>query len=216
MASEGAFDDRRYSGRDVADVEHDDGQAGEEVEHSHERHDGGSCAGDALETAECDGSDEHGEHDVSHVGRHAERDVYALYDGVYLSECTDAEEGNEHAEYGEDDGQRTVFFAEAELDVVHRAAGYLAELVFGAVLDSEQAFRILGGHAEECGYPHPEDSAGAAGSYSRSDADDVAGADRGGHSDAQCFKAADIAGALVLGRRDELHGQRQLCHLQEL
>ena len=50
----------------------------------------------------------------------------------------------------------------------------------GAVFDSQQTLGIFGGHAEECGQPHPEQCAGAAQADSGGYAYNITSADGGG------------------------------------
>ena len=64
------------------------------------------------------------------------------------------------------------------------------------ILDGQQALGILGGHAEEGGDQHPEQSAGAAGGNGGGHADDVAGADGGREGGAEGTEAGDIAFAV--------------------
>ena len=101
-------------------------------------------------------------------------------------------------------------------DVEHRAAGDVALFVRRAVLDGEQAFRVLRCHAEECRDPHPKERAGTADLDCRRDADDIARSDRRGERDAERLEARNVAFALVLRLEDEAKRLRQVADLQEL
>ena len=82
---------------------------------------------------------------------------------------------------------------QAALQCVHRAALHAAVLGLHAVLDCDQAFRILGGDAEYAGQPAPEHSARAAEEYRRTHADNIARADGGSQRGRQRLKLTDIA-----------------------
>ena len=69
--------------------------------------------------------------------------------------------------------------AEAILDRIHRAADLLAVVIGFAVVDGDEDFGVLGGHADERGHPHPEQGARAADGDRGGDASNVAGADGG-------------------------------------
>ena len=83
------------------------------------------------------------------------------------------------------------------------------------ILDGQQALGILGGHAEEGGDQHPEQSAGAAGGNGGGHADDVAGADGGGKGGTQSAEARDLTFAPLFVLDHELQGLAQVSHLEE-
>ena len=120
-------------------------------------------------------------------------------DGVDLGHVADTE-GSKEAEDAEHAAEPAPALTQAVLNVIHRSADPVALVVALAVTDCEDNLRVLGGHAEECGDPHPEDSSGAACCDSACDTCDISGADccreSGGHSLERCNFT--VAGLLLL------------------
>ena len=98
-------------------------------------------------------------------------------DLVALGDIADAERGKA-AQKAEDDGKPFPALADSVFNIVHRAAVVGAVFILHAVLHGQKDLGILGDHAEEGGYPHPEDRARAAGEDGAGHAGDVSGADR--------------------------------------
>ena len=196
---EGIRDDEHYGIRHSGDIHDDEPQRYCDIGQSHERDDAGSDFGDTLQTTDGDRCDEHRQDDIGGNFREAKRQLDTVDDGVDLRECTDTEESDEDAGYGEEGGQWLPFFTHAVADVEHRAAGDLAFFINRAEFDGEQAFGVFRGHAEERCYPHPEYGARAADFHGRRHADDVAGTDGSGQGHAQRLEARYIAFAVVLG-----------------
>ena len=89
--------------------------------------------------------------------------------------------------------------AQTILDGVHGAANPLAVVVFLAVLHCQHHFTVLGGHAKQCGHPHPEQGAGAAHGNRRGHAGNIARAHRGRQRRHQRGIGGDVAISLVAG-----------------
>ena len=117
--------------------------------------------------------------------RYVKRGGYVGYDFVNLTHAADTE-GGEHSENAEKNSQNLAYpfaallCAQSVAQIVHCAARPFAVIVFAAEEDTEHVFGIVGHHAEECGYPHPENGTCAAyancGGYAR----DVTGSYRCG------------------------------------
>ena len=117
-----------------------------------------------------------------------------LGDGVDLRAAAGAERG-EHGEQREQHGERLAELLplEAALKRVHRAAHHAAVCGLHAVLDRDQALRVLGRDAEHTGQPAPQHRARAAEIDGRAHAYDVARADGGRERGRQRLKLADVA-----------------------
>ncbi len=83
----------------------------------------------------------------------------------------------DHATDGENNRERFGPLAETDFKVIHRSALIDTVLVLLAIKNSQGAGEELGRHADQSGYPHPENSSRAADSDSDSHAGDVADAD---------------------------------------
>lgn len=136
-----------------------------------------------------------------------------------MRDGADAEQAREHAEHREQHGEplevEPETFLDARLDVVERAAQNLAVLVDLAVLDREQAFGVLGRHAEERGDFHPEECARAACTDGGRDTHDVTRADSGGKSRAERGEARNFAFAFLFAVEHVAQRVAEICHLQD-
>lgn len=87
------------------------------------------------------------------------------------------------------------------------------------VLDGQNNFRVLGHHSEQGGYPHPENSAGAAHGDSAGNAGYVAGADGGGKGCSNRLEGRHLAVARLLLMEHlpygVLHGIAKFSELDE-
>ena len=225
------LDDGLDGARNLREVESQDEQAEENVEDGHERHDVERNLRDALEPADDDaGSEARAEQarDGSGVRDRVAGEVDEFAGGddrrdrrgnaVHLRDGADAEQARKHAEHSEQHGEPLEIepeaFLDAGLDVVEGAAQYLAVAVDLAVLDREQAFGVLGRHAEERGDFHPEESARAASADGGRDTHDVTRADRCGKCGAESRKTRDLAFAFLFTVRHVAKRVGEIGHLQ--
>ena len=208
--SEGAAENGRENGWDRLVIVADDDQRHQDVGECHKRgHDRGH-AGNATDAAENDEAEKHRQPDagsqridresVRHRGRNAVR-----LDG--RQENAAGKDGDQ----GEDDAEPAK--AEALLDEGEGAAA-----VTGFMLEAENLregrFDESRRGAEKGHDPHPEDSAGAAESDGRCDADDVAGADAAGEGDTEGFEGGDAFAVGFLAKERAEH-QTEAAHLDE-
>ena len=219
-------------GRDVREVEAQNEQAEDDVEDGHERHDVERDLRDALEPADDDAGCER-RAEQARDGRGVrdrvagDVDEFTGWDdrcdrrgnAVHLRDGADAEQAREHAEHGEQYGEplevEPETFLDTCFDVVEGAAQNLAVVVDLAVLDREQAFGVLGGHAEEGGDFHPEERARAAGTDGGRDTHDVTRADGGRKSRAERREARDFAFAFLFAVEHVAQRVAEVCHLQD-
>ena len=215
VLAEGAFDDQHDGVRHGRNMQEDEPQGNDDIEHSHEGNDFRGDLGDALESADGDGGNEDGQQDIRFDFWHTEGDIDTVHNGIDLREGADSEEGNENGRDGEESGQGAVLLAHAVPDVEHGASGNLAFLVNGAILDGQQSFGIFCRHAEESGHPHPENSAGAADFHSCGNSYDIACADGRRKGNAERLETRYIAHSVVLRPEDEPKGLGQAENLQK-
>ena len=194
---EGAREDLAEDGGDVADAHDDDHNAGQDIEDRHEGHQQRGDLADALDAAECDKRDDHGDQNARGNGGNMKEIAQRARDLTALGDVADAE-GGEAAQQAEDDRHPFPALADAVFDVVHRAAVIDAVFVLHTVLHGQHDLGILGDHAEEGRNPHPEHRAGAARKDGARDAGDVAGADRAGQGRRHGLKRRDVR-AVVFG-----------------
>ena len=199
-------EDRPEGREDVVEVDAEDDDAAEHIEQRHDRNQLFAHGRDALDAAEDDDGGNDAEHDADGDARNADGQVGLddLRDGVDLRAAADAERC-EHRKQREQHGERFAEFLpfQSALERVHRAAHHAAVCGLHAVLDRDQALRVLGRDAEHAGQPAPQYRARTAEIDRRADADDVARADGGRERGRQRLKLTDVArGVRVLG-----HGQ---------
>ncbi|MCY1412564.1 hypothetical protein D9M71_279750 [compost metagenome] len=191
------MEDQRKGIRDGLVVHGQHHHGAEDVDHAHQRYQGGGDLADAPDAAEDDQADQHHADHAGQPGRHAEGAGKGLRHAVDLDHVADAEAG-ETAEQREGAAHPRPLLAQAVLDRVHRPADVFAALVLLAVVHGEHHLAVLGGHADQRGAPHPEDCPGAAEEDRGGDAGDIAGADGGGQTGHQRLERADLAGAVVI------------------
>ena len=180
--------------------------AADHIEQRHQRHQffAHNCNGfnaanndnrgdNAENNADCDTRQADGEVGLQHLGNR-----------VDLRAAADAERG----EHGEQRKQHRHHLAEllpleAALKRVHRAAHHAAVRGLHAVLDRDQALRVLSGNAEHAGQPAPQHGTRSAEIDGRADTDDVARADGRRECGRQRLKLTDVTRRI-----------RVLCHRQ--
>ena len=135
-----------------------------------------------------------------HEFRGRENRIHCRRDSVDLRNRTDTEKARADTEDREEDSEPfhvpAESFPDTVLDVVERATENLAVAADRAVFDSENAFRVLGRHAEEGGEFHPEKGARSAGSDGRCDTDDVTRSDGRGECRAKGAETGNFAFAV--------------------
>ena len=196
LEGEGTGKDLAEDRGDVADAHDDNHDAGQDVENRHEGHQERGDLADALDAAEGNEGDDHGDQDAGDQRGDAEEIAQSTGDLTALGDVADAE-GGKAAQEAEDNRHPAPVLADAVFDVVHRAAVVDAIFVLDAVLHGQNDLGILGDHAEEGCHPHPEDRAGAARKDGARDTGDVAGADRAGEGRRHGLKGRDVR-AVVL------------------
>ena len=194
----------------VVDAENDD--AAEHVEQRHDRHELFAHGRDGFDAAEDDDGGNDAEHDADDNARNADGQVgfHDLSNRVDLRAAADAE-GRQHGKQREQNRHRLAELLpfQAALKRIHRAAHHAAVRRVHAVLDRDQALRVLGRDAEHAGQPAPQHRARAAEIDGRAHADDVARADGGRERGRQRLKLADVArGVRVLRHRQPDAGER--------
>ena len=182
--------------RDVLDAGDQHDQAADEVQTCHDGHQLLGNGADALYAADQDQHGNEGNNQAGDPVRDAEGGVAGLADRVGLHHCAheaQREDGCNDEEQGEEIAELAL---ESGLDVVNRAAGYAAVLVYHTGLLGQHGLSIDGSHAEEGDDPHPEDGARAADQDRAACADDVAGAYL--RCDGRCQRLEGAQAALLL------------------
>lgn len=113
-------------------------------------------------------------------------------DGIGLDHRAGCHGGEQRAET-ENDGEPAPAFAEAVLDIIHRAAIDAAIFVGLTILDGQRAFREGQRHAEQGNHPHPEDRAGTAQCNGRGHTGEVPRADLTGQGCGERLPGCDGA-----------------------
>ena len=186
------------------------------VNHCHSRNDLRSGRCDRLQPAQGDGCDQKGQDESGPHRIETDRHFGDIDDGIHLSESTDTEVSDQYTKDGKERSQPFELGTHTILDVEHRAAGDLAFGVHFTIFHRQKTFGILGGHSEECGHPHPENSARAAGSDRCRDTYDIPCAYRSRKCCAERFEGVDIPVSLILCFEDQSQCLRQPEDLQEL
>ena len=169
-----------------------------------------------------DTTQDHGGHEKR--GRQADRQsgkpgdvAYGLRDGVGLDPVPDSK-GRQRRKQGEADRQYPSQASPPDpvLQVVHGSAGLLAPGVRLPEANAQHGLRVLGGHADQAGDPHPEERPGPTGGDRGCDTHDVTGSDGRGEGGHQGLEVRDIAfGSLFTGLEEgEIEGMPQLAELQ--
>ena len=196
----------------VVEVDAEDDDAAEHIEQRHDRNQLFAHGRDSFDAAEDDDSGDDAEHDADGDARNADGQVGLddLRDGVDLRAAAGAE-GRQHGKQREQNRHHLAELLpfQAALKCIHRAAHHAAVCGLHAVLDRDQALRVLGRDAEHTGQPAPQHRARAAEIDGRAHADDVARADGGRKRGRQRLKLADVArGVRVLRHRQPDAGER--------
>ena len=207
LKAEGAGEDGAQHAGDVGNAHEDDHNARRHIEHGHEGDQQGGDLTDALYAADDHNGHHHGKDDAACQGGNAEQAVESAGDLAGLGDVADAE-GGQAAQDGEDDGQPLPVFAQAVLNVVHRAALMDALPVGVAELHGQGNLGVFGAHAEEGGHPHPEHGARSADKDSPGNAGDVAGAHGARQGGGHRLEGGQVAAvvALALFAEQGAHG----------
>ncbi len=81
-------------------------------------------------------------------------------------------------------------------DVIHRPSGDIPLLILAVIADAQGDLRTLGSHTQQCGRPHPEQSARPSGQDRRGYAHDIAAAHAACYRGAQGLVGGTSAGGL--------------------
>ena len=220
LGREGVSEDSLEGGDDSLIVDSDDHKASCNEENDHKGNDllGNVC--DTLNTAEGDNCgqrhNDNAENDIV-KGNAAENadggeSLYVkgrgnvCYDLVDLTHASDTE-GSQHSEDTEENGKNTAGLLEGRfavavlvgvashtvLQVVHRTAGPFAFAVLTSEIDTQNVFRVVGHHTEECGNPHPEHGTGTTDTDSGGNTGDITGTDRCGKRGTKRLEGRDNA-----------------------
>ena len=180
-------EDRREHTRYIPDVQADNEQRNQYIQDTHERN---KDFGDACQTlcaAEYHYAEQERQNDTDERRRdnrmveleHRERGLQIVRRQHVIADCIDQDD-----EYREDDTQPAL--AECIAHVVRRTAVAAAVRCTLFVNLRERRLDEGGCTAEQCGYPHPEDSARSAEADCRGYTDDVARADTRRGGDHEC------------------------------
>ena len=103
------------------------------------------------------------------------------------------------------------------LDVVHRSANVVAARILLAKMHGQGSLAELGGHADDCNGPHPEQRARTAKEQRGSDPGNIARAHRGRQRRHQRVEGADIAlGGALASAPEHFEAEAQLALRQQL
>ena len=209
------FKNQSDSGGNAIKIHGDKPHADGDIHDRHKGNDLGGNFGNALQATDGDGGNQNREYSTcEHLGQ-AKGNFRTIHNGVDLREGADTEICYEDGGSGEERSQRLILFAHALTDVVHGATGDIALGIRAAVLNGQQAFGVLGSHAEEGGHPHPEDSAGATDFHSCCHADDITCADCSSQCHTKGLEAGNIAFAVILGFENQGESLGQAYNLQK-
>ena len=202
--------------REVADVHDDQNQSAQDVEDCHDWNQFLSYGRDTADAAQEDKASQDSDDDTNDPGRNAERALEGRTDRVGLYHVAEQTEGDRDQNRKNNSQDLTKGALVSGADVVSRSAGYLAVFIDGLIFLCQRRLNEDGGHTEDSGYPHPEDSARAAhyhrggctgqvtGTYLRGNR----GSQRleGGHTVLARLSAAEVdAAEYGLQRLTELH-----------
>ena len=161
--------------------DHDD-QCSGKIKDNHKRNKSFRECRYSFQTADNDSTDRDEQEDAGDELGNTEGGVDIGYHRVDLAHIADAE-GGDDTEDGEQQSKRCAdclharLCAKTVLEIIHGAAAPLTIGVLSAVKDTEDVFRVVCHHSEECDQDHPEYRAGSADGDRACHADDIAGAD---------------------------------------
>ena len=173
---EGGADDELDGRPHKVGIHAKDDEAAHHIEQSHEGHQDGTHAGDALDATQDDDSGEHADKDAYDPGGNAEGLVGQQGDAVGLDGTADAK-GGQRREDGKEHGEP--LHVQTTLEGIHRTTIPAAIAAFDTIFHSEQALGILGGHAEDASEPAPQHGTRTAQRHCRSHTHDIACANGG-------------------------------------
>jgi len=177
LGSEAILEDKSECGTDVLNVHTDADESHNDEEQTHKRHESRGDLGDTLDAAEDDDGNESGYADtddqLSRLIVLSDRVCDRCGDLVGL--CAGHTDGGNSGKEGGNVCEPSPL--ESVVDVVEGTALVGAVVRLLSEVNAEYVFRVVGDHSEECGDPHPENRAGAAGNDSRRNTDDVSGSD---------------------------------------
>ena len=174
--------------REVADVHDDQNQSAQDVEDCHDWNQFLSYGRDTADAAQEDKASQNCYDDTNDHWINAEGAVERSTDRVGLYHVAEKAE----CQRNQDRKDNRKYFAErtfvSSADVVSRSAGYLAVFINGLVFLCQRRLNEDGGHTEDGGYPHPEDSARAAHYHRGGSTGQVTGTYLRGNRGGQCLE----------------------------
>ena len=223
--AESVAEDGAEGRRKLGNAHDDQDDTSQNVENSHKGNQVGGHLADTLNTAQNDDGDQNGKDDTDDQADRFDllgiRNACQTHDGAGdlagLGNVADAE-GGQTAQDGEDDRQPLPVLAQAVFNVVHGAALVDAVLIRIAELHGQGDLGVLGAHAEEGGYPHPEHSARAAHKDRAGNAGDVAGAHGAGQGGGHRLEGGQVAAVILVllleqGSDGVFHDVAEFAHL---
>ena len=221
LGGESAHKDGLQSRQDVAGVHADGNERTADVE---DGHNGNQLLGDgsnALHASQENEGGNGGNHDTGGQLGNTEGGEESVTDGVGLNHVAHEAQGQDDGN-GEEGGHGLAQSAlESSADVIDGAAGDGTVFADFLIVLCQNSFAVDGSHAEECGQPHPEHSAGTAGNQCGGTARDVAGTDLSGNGGGQSLERthAVLAGSVALQAdvaEDQAHTFTELPDLDEI
>ena len=193
----------RENAGNVLDIDYYNAQAEDDIKHSHKGNELLRYSTDTLNTAEQDKGNDNGDDDtndqaykplafLAYYIEADERGIDGGGNGIDLSGVA----GSEHGKHTKDSvkhRKEVPTLMQAVLYVVHGTADIVAVSVSLTEMHSQRNLRKLGAHTKQSGYPHPENSTGAANGDSPRYTGYIAGTDSCRQSGTHRLKRRDSA-----------------------
>ena len=210
VEAEGALEDGFQHGRHVFNLGADHVQGHAYVGQGLDRHQQVGHRSDALDPADkCDGQ-QHRQDDTGVLRVEVKGVLQRVGHGVGL-QADEGEAVGDQQQNGED--YRHAFELEPVLDVVGRTATVQAVAIRALVDLGQGALEEAAGHADQCGYPHPEHRTRTTEGHGDADTGNVACTDAAGEAEHQGLKRAELPGAAfeaVAEHREHVEEMTQL------
>ena len=181
-------------------VHHNDEEGAQHVHGGHNRSEHAGNPPDAANASQNDHAYDGRSNDPRNPGRHAKFGGHHVRHRIGLHGVT-RKKGGDPQQHGEKHGKGFPAAAQAALDIIHRPARHRALLArrivrrhYIPVMLRKRNLRILGGHAQERGNPHPENRAGTAPVDGDGYARDIADAHRRRKRRGERLKMGYVAG----------------------